>query len=149
MSDPIFAMIVPMSGGGGRPDQGLPPEHGGRPSHPWLPGHPLPDYPSNGLPEGGVIGGDRPGNELPVPPMPPSTKPPPPTIWPGVPIHPETPNNELPQVPGTIWPPLPGGVNGKALVLVWVVCVGWRWVVIDTNAEAGNELPEEPMPEPK
>ena len=74
----------------------------------------------------------------------PQTKPPPPDHLARRADHPRTPNNELPQVPGTIWPPLPGGVNGKACVLVWVVLRvedAALQVVIDTNAEAGNELP--------
>ena len=52
--------IIPLEGGGARPDQGLPGGQGGYPSQPiYHPGHPdhgLPPFPSQGLPGGGQGG---------------------------------------------------------------------------------------------
>jgi hypothetical protein len=156
--NPTFAMIVPL---GGQPDQGLPgapdyPDQGlpGQPPRPdqGLPGgggdrpsQPLPGYPDNGLPGGGIVG--HPSHPIVLPPVGPSH--PihlPPSIWPGVPIHPDNElpgqsgeiDNSLPQPPGHIWPPLPPSIHGKVLILVWVVCVGWRWIIVDTTLSAGN-----------
>jgi hypothetical protein len=56
----------------------------------------------------------------------------PPTIWPGVPIHPASPSHPIALPPGSVWPPLPPTVTpGKALALVVIFGVGFRWVVID------------------
>ena len=85
---PQMYWIIPVEGGGGRPDNSLPGGQGGHPSQPiYHPGHPdhglpphpdqglpggsggrpdqgLPPFPSQGLPPGGE---DIPSNELPMP----------------------------------------------------------------------------------
>jgi hypothetical protein len=119
--------------GGGRPDQGLP-----RPPHTWPkpPGGGLPVDPGWGV--GGRPGfGDRPDHGLP--------------IWPHVPGKPD---NTLPPVegegppptdppPGTIWPPLPPSVpEGKAIVLIAISGVGYRYAVITVPPpKPGQGLP--------
>jgi hypothetical protein len=36
------------------------------------------------------------------------------------------------------------------VVLCWISGgIGWNYVVVDTSLKPGNELPEEPVPEPK
>jgi hypothetical protein len=152
----------------GRPDQGLPgqpnyPSQGpGFPTNPIAPGG-MPNYPSNELPgqpnypsqgpgfptnpiaPGG--GGNYPSNELPPitgvwPPLSPS--------HPIVPVPPQI-DNSLP--PGGVFPPLPPSAEGKYLVVVVIPGVGYRYVVIDTNAEIslpiapGGEYPShQPVP---
>jgi hypothetical protein len=121
------------------PDQGLPPGgHGpwpGRPGQglprPPRPPHVWPRPPGGGLPvdPGWGVGGrwpERPGHGLP--------------IFPSIPGKPD---NSLPPVegegppptdppPGTIWPPLdhPGLPAGKAIALVAISGVGYRYVVV-------------------
>jgi len=163
---------------GGHPDQGLP---GGRPPHvgnrppgsgDWRPGggwggeHPgnrppgsRPVRPGQGLPRPGrpvdpgygieEEGGGEAG-QLPV--------------WPVDPTHPIAPpipgepNPPVDPPPGTVWPPLPPGtVTGKALALVWIQGVGYRYVVIQISPPAPDQgLPpgtgeptEPPTPQPK
>jgi hypothetical protein len=126
-----FFVEVPIDGGGHpdspppRPDQGLP--GGGTP--------PLENYPDNGLPEGGHAG--HPSHPIVIPPAPPPYPDQglPPDVWPGVPIHPETPEHPIVTPPGAVWPPLPPSVSGKAIVLVIIPGVGVRWVVIDTSLQ--------------
>lgn len=96
------------------------------------------------------------GGPIRIPPLPPGVKPPPNTIWPPRPLPPhisppiyigETPDNTLPIPPGTIWPPLnPGdGIQGKILAVVWLVGIGYRWVVLQVpHISTGL-----PGPEPK
>ncbi len=80
-----------------------------------------------------------------LPPLPPGTKPPvgtwPPRFDPNRPeiappifIEDDPPSSTLPIQPGQIWPPLnPGtGIGGKVLALVWIVGVGYRWVVLQS-----------------
>jgi hypothetical protein len=92
----------------------------GRPPHPdqGLPG--LPGRPDQGLP--GAPG--RPDQGLPGAPGRPDQ---------GLPGTPPSVDNTLPMPPATIWPPLPPGIGiaGKALILVWVVGVGYRWLVVE------------------
>lgn len=82
------------------------------------------------------------GHPLPIPPLPPGIMPPialppvlnPPPDWEMPPIViPQPPDKPLPGPPAVIWPPLPPGtgIAGKALILVWVVGVGTRWIVVD------------------
>lgn len=139
----------------GRPDIGLPeePDVGGPPD--W------------GIEEGGDI-----DNELPTPPpgiWPPLT---PEQPWrpiggrperPGQPLprppgggaHPGQPLPEDPEVeppitlpPGSIWPPLPEGVHGKYLALVFIAGGGhgykYRYVVIDADLKPGHPMPPTP-----
>jgi hypothetical protein len=115
---------------GGRPDQGLP-GYPGRPGHGLpRPPHVWPRPPGGGLPvdPGWGVGAwpGRPDHGLP--------------IWPSIPGKPD---NSLPPVegetppptdppPGTVWPPLPPSVPaGKAIVLVAISGVGYRYVVVD------------------
>jgi len=80
-----------------------------------------------------------PSGHLPVLPHPPVAVPP---IF----IPPEI-DNELPGGPAVIWPPLPPGtgIAGKGLALIWIVGVGYRWLVI----EGPDMWPPQPKPEPK
>ena len=105
---------------GGHPGQGLP-GFPGAPGHPGhLPARPgRPTDPGYGVDEGGEAG------QLPV--------------WPLDPEHPDTglppvPGHPLPPIdppPGTIWPPLPPSVPaGKALVLVFISGIGYRYAVV-------------------
>lgn len=119
----------------------------GRPGHsPVDPGFGVgrPPHINNGLP---WLGGGHIDNSLPIPPAPPTTKPPT-QIWPPVaPIFPAGPDNELPPA-GSIWPPLPPVASGEnLLVLVYITGLGWHWTVIDPSLSAGYPLP--PAPEPK
>lgn len=61
--------------------------------------------------------------------------------------HPEVqPPIHLP--PGSIWPPLPEGVHGKYLALVFIAGGGhgykYRYVVIDADLKPGHPLPGTP-----
>jgi hypothetical protein len=142
--------------GGGHPDQGLP---GGPPSHPgnrppgsaggpvdpgWGGGPPLhpghrPPGSGGGHPDQGLPGQPPHAGHLPVWPVDPTH-----------PIAPPSPGHELPPVdppPGTIWPPLPPDAElpdgGKAVVLVAIEGVGYRYVVISIGDNVDNELPGE------
>jgi|SRR5215471_3478272 len=98
------------------------------------------------------------GHPLPLPPLPPGVAAPPielpPAMWPPAAppsppvVVPEPPEKPLPGPPAVIWPPLPPGtgIAGKALILVWVVGVGYRWIVAQ-----GNDIwpPEPPTAQPK
>jgi hypothetical protein len=132
-----------------------------------------PDYPSNALPEtpayptGGPVPPERP-EHTPRPPRPwPPIFPPRPTdpdwgvggrkwwllpilIGPGVPLPPVDGGSPPPvdPPPGTIWPPLPPGVEGTtAALLVYIEGVGTRYVVVDLSNSATP--PIAPTPEPK
>jgi|SRR5579864_5137410 len=121
---------------GGHPDQGLPGGGWGGPVDPGF-GHGRPPRPDQGLP-GGRPG--RPDQGLPKPPQ--GVWPPPRPEHPIVPLPPEV---ELP--PGTIWPSLPEGAEGKYLVLAWVSGdhehSGWHYVVVDTTLKPDQGLPGE------
>lgn len=119
----------------GEPDTGLPTPPPGiwpplTPEHPW---RPLPP------------GGERPGQPLPRPPRPGGGG-----GTPGQPLPGEEPEVEPPITlpPGSIWPPLPEGVHGKYLALVFIGGVGagykYRYVVIDADLKPG--LPIAPTP---
>jgi hypothetical protein len=100
------------------------------PSRPGIPSHPIVIYPpvrpDQGLPPTG----------------------PPPKPDQGLPGTSPSVDNTLPMPPATIWPPLPpgSGIAGKALILVWVVGVGYRWIVV-----GGTDIwpPPPPGPQPK
>ena len=81
-----------------------------------------------------------PSGQLPVLPHPPVAVPP---I-----VIPEPPDVELPGPPAVIWPPLPPGtgIAGKALALIWIVGVGYRWLVV-----GGTDIwpPPPPTAQPK
>jgi hypothetical protein len=153
----MLAMLVPVGGGlmivpiGGAVDPGfgIPGFSVGRPGHdlPWAParpGHDLPMFPGHPGHDLPMFPG-TPGNAL--PPLPPDMAHPghplplPPEISNGLPIRPASPGHELPP-PGMIWPPLPPTVpSGKALALVAISGVGYRWTVIDTSLSAGWPVP--------
>lgn len=121
--------------GGGRPDNSLPDGGDGGQVDNSLPT--LPNYPSNGLPSGGVIPGNRPVQLPAAPPVFPNNDLPD-TVFPGFPAHPLPPvpgtPGTLPILPGTVWPPLPPILGGKKyLVVVLIPGIGARWVVIDTS----------------
>jgi hypothetical protein len=136
----------------GKPDQGLPDTEPGAPDQ-GLPDEP--DYPDQGLPPLGT----RPPHPAHLPARPPwdtSVWPPSPVdpSWgvggnPARPSHPIEfppfipigPDQGLPPVaghlpapnppPGTIWPPLPPSApSGTAAIIVWIVGVGWRYMVV-------------------
>jgi|KBSMisStandDraft_5_1062788.scaffolds.fasta_scaffold684363_2 hypothetical protein len=136
MPTPQLGYFWPVSGG--HPDQGLPP------GSPGSPDQGLPQPPSIWPP-------------VTLPPLPPGVWPNPPVgVWPphspSVPSHPiylpEGPDHTLPVPPATIWPPLPpgNGIAGKGVILIWVVGVGYRWLVVQ-----GHEVwpPVPPSPQPK
>jgi hypothetical protein len=166
-----LALITPISGG--HPDQGLPGHEGNvdpgygvsgdrvwppvnlpplppgiwpspplgtwPPSRPGVPSNPIVVYPPHvdqGLPP--VSGGEKPDQGLPGGGS--GNKPDQglPGSQPGI-------DNSLPQPPATIWPPLPPsvGVAGKALLLIWIVGVGYRWLVV-----SGPDV-WPPVPQPK
>jgi hypothetical protein len=139
-------------GGGEHPGHGLPgvPGSPGHPGH--LPGRPgyggRPTDPGYGIEEGGGESGQLP-------------------VWPLDPEHPDTglppvPGHPLPPIdppPGTIWPPLPPSVPaGKALVLVFISGVGYRYTVVTIpehetdpdygidEGEPGGEHPDQGLP---
>ena len=94
------------------------------PSRPGVPSHPIviyPPRPDQGLPPTG----GKPDQGLPPTGSPPKPDQGLPGSQPGV-------DNSLPVPPATVWPPLPPGtgVSGKALILIWVVGVGYRWLVV-------------------
>jgi hypothetical protein len=98
----------------GQPDNSLPPGEPGAPVHPIV----IPPLPPGLAPEHPIA-------------LPPSGAHPAfPIVLPGTPEHPIT------APPGTIWPPLPpsSGIAGVSLVLIWVVGVGYRWLVVQGPA---------------
>lgn len=150
MSEPFFAMIVPLSGGP-RPGHDLPgqpvyPSHGLPGAQPGIDNtlpSPPPGYPSHGLPGAGGpvdpgygrpgwspvdpgyghpgIGSGRPENPIVIPDPPPdgTTKPTP---------------------PPEIYPPLPPNLSAPAVILVWVIGVGYRWI------HSGGARPDQGLP---
>lgn len=128
MADSKLAIITPLEGV--RPDNSLP-------DNAWPPqvGHPV--YPDNGLPDGGNVG--TPENPIVIPPSPPPYPSVglPPSVWPGVPVHlpaPGDPPITLP--PGSVYPPLPPLIEARrAIVLVWIPGVGYRWTVLGPVVE--------------
>lgn len=102
-------------------------------SHPIEPGGSPPNYP---------IG---PNQDLPtapgVFPMPPIAGPP---VAPSHPII--VPPDDVP--PGAVWPPLPDSLPSKILALVWIVGVGYRWAVLDLDADVAPPIAEPPEPTP-
>lgn len=144
---PIFALVIPLGDSSGlvpsHPIAGAPP--GVWPSPPVYPGHglpPQPGHPDQGLPPQA----GHPSHPIELPPRPPGT-PAHPVYNPGAPtqpIHipgtpttpifiPPTPTHPIALPPGHVYPPLPPSVTGKALCLVMVVGVGYRWVVLDAS----------------
>lgn len=151
MAQGFYAYIQPMDHGA-HPDQGGPGGFPGggwnRPGHdlpgiPGAPGHPghLPARPSRPTDPGYGVDEGAEAGQLPV--------------WPLDPEHPDVglppvPGHPLPPFdppPGTIWPPLPPEhqiPEGKAIVLVAISGVGYRYVVVDIpQGEIDNTLPGE------
>jgi hypothetical protein len=132
MADAQVVLLVPLAGSGNLPGHDLP-------TGPVYPsGQPLPGggHPSGQpLPPGHVSGQPLPPGLPPMgstlPELPPELNPPPPEVWPGVPIRPATPEHPIAAPPGTVYPPLPPSVTGKAICLVAVLGVGYRWVVLE------------------
>lgn len=126
MADSKVAVITPLELGG-RPDQGLPPTL-------WPPANGgKPPYPDNGLPDGGNVG--TPEHPIMLPPPPPNYPATglPPSIWPGVPVHLPAPGDPpILMPPGSVYPPLPPLIDPekRALVLVWIPGLGYRWVIL-------------------
>lgn len=121
-----------------RPEEGwrpVDPGYGhGRPRPPSVGGGPAPQPPQPPQPPAGGIGGRPPERPQPGP-------------GDGGEVVPPI---ELP--PGTIWPPLPEGVDGKfwALVLVGGMPGGpkYRYVLIDASLRPGNRPPGSRPPRP-
>jgi hypothetical protein len=129
---------------GGRPDQDLPwgpgrPDNelpGGRPA---LPAQPLPPLPGIWPPPG------QPNIPVVLPPLMPTN----PIYIEGAPSQPGQPSQPIALPPG-IYPPLPpdaGLPSGKVAILVWVVGVGYRWIVLERGAQPTP--PIAPGAEPK
>src|SRR4029450_6625220 len=119
------------------------------------------------------LSGDRPGHELPAGRPPhvgggPIIPPPLPGVWPpsGTPSHPIVipppgevsnpivipgdPTHPINLPPG-VYPPLPPiGLKDKYAIFIWIVGVGWHWLVVDPSLSAGMPLPPVPPgPAPK
>jgi hypothetical protein len=171
-----LAWITPISGAisGGHPDQGLPPGVPGAPDQGlpqppqiWPPDSLPPLPPGTDLPPGIwpptrptvpshpiVIRPPHAGHRPPLPPVHPGQGLP---GTPPVPGQPPAPDQGLPEappevdntLPGLIWPPLPPGtgIAGKAIILIWVVGVGYRWLVVQGPDVWPPALP--PIPQPK
>ena len=117
--------------GHGHPDNSLPghghPDHD-LPSPPWFPQPPTIWPPKVTDPEWGIEAGrPHPDHPIFIP-----IEGHPDNSLPNVPGHPAPPIATVP--PGTIWPPLPV-VNppappGNAALLVWLIGVGWRYVIV-------------------
>jgi hypothetical protein len=154
-----LALIVFLDGSGNYPDQGLPPFQGGpdnslpggRPEHPWFPGHrperpdnslPIfPGRPGQGLPGGGFPGQGRPDNSLPGQGDRPSQGPGFPTQLPVFPSDPskppkpdgERPDNSLPE-------------EGKLFELKWSPYYGWVLVPVEDETAQPKPTPKPPQP---
>jgi hypothetical protein len=167
---PYLALITPLSGDGGRPDQGLP----GAPPGVWGPGSPIisnPIAPGGTTPPWGIsIPGQPPGIWGPNSPIignpiviPPSSGQPP-GIW--IPIFPtnpiapggttppwgissDRPDQGLPVPPADIGnlPPPPGELAQKVVVAVYKPGEGWSAKAYDPNARPDQGLP--PYAQPK
>jgi hypothetical protein len=102
-----------------RPDAGLPPGGvvGGGPATP-------PVRPDQGLPPGGIAGH----------PLPPGG------VIGGGPIYPAE--------PPVLWPPLPpdAGIAGRAVILIWVVGVGYRWLIVEGRMQPPIYTPPPAQP---
>lgn len=127
--DPGYGLPLPPVINGGPPaypDQGLPPTYPVDPGYdlPTAPGvwpqPPRPEHPDNSLP--------------PVP------------VLPSHPIYiPGEPNNDLPLEPGQVWPPLPPSVTGEVMCFIWIVGVGYRWIVIDADNQPEHPIAPPPL----
>lgn len=166
-----------LPGIGGTPEHPivLPPGAPGEPSHPIVPGpvdpgyglelppvvtHPIPPLPGHPIelpptyPVKPGQGLPRPPTVWPMPPRPvdPSYGIPGPPLAPELPIYlpPPAPNQDLPLQPGEVWPPLPPSVTGQILCFIWIVGVGYRWIVIDADLHPEHPIiPPSGVPEPE
>lgn len=164
MSDPVLALVWPLGGNLQAPvdpgfGQGHPaPPHAstgpvppGMPVDPaWGAGHPLPPHVGGGparppghasgmpLPPDVGLWPPPPGIDNSLPPGPPGH------VDNSLPVQPIDPGKPDAPPPGSIWPPI-HGVEGDALILVYVPYVGFRWVVIDTDLTPDTGL-DEPQP---
>jgi hypothetical protein len=122
-------VILPV-GGGAQIDNSLPGGQGGYPSQPiYHPGHPdhgLPAHPDQGLPGGGQSGG-HPSHPIHIPGVPDQGLPP------GQPVTINPP------------PPPPAGHENELVIAVWNDGA-WTVTAYDTDASAGQPLPETPQP---
>ena len=132
---PQMYWIIPVEGGGGRPDNSLPGGQGGHPSQPiYHPGHPdhgLPPFPSQGLPGGGQ--GGRPDNSLPG-------------NQPGI-------DNALPEggteIPSNELPPPAVPPQYEDDLVIGVKPAGsteWTFTAYDTSNKPDQGLPPHPEP---
>jgi hypothetical protein len=145
----------------------------GHPAHPihLPPGINIPAFPTNPIAPGGsppgvnypafpthpifVPPGTPPTNIWPpmvdnTLPAPPGSASPPVVLPPGFPVPPIVLPTPPDMPPGMVSPPIalpPGHGSGKALVLVYVPAMGWRWVVVDPQLQPSQ--PIAPVPEPK
>jgi hypothetical protein len=154
----FLGICIPLSelGGGNYPSQGLPvyPSHPIAPGGPGMVdpgwGYRPPVDPGYGRP----IFGPHPGHGLPGAPVYPSHglpgQPPYPSQGPGFPTHPIVLPPSTPPPPNTIWPPLPPDASGKpepvdGYYLAYVPALGtWIYVPVPTT-----KPPTEPGAEPK
>lgn len=128
MPDSKLVVVTPVSGAS--IDNELP-------DNAWPPTVGHPEYPSNGLPDGGNVG--TPEHPIQIPPSPPPYPSVglPPSIFPGLPVHLPAPGDPaLPLPPGSVWPPLPPLLDGKRLlVLAWIPGLGYKWIVIGPQVQ--------------
>ena len=130
---PQMYWIIPVEGGGGRPDNSLPGGQGGHPSQPiYHPGHPdhgLPPFPSQGLPGGGQ--GGRPEHPIHIPGVPDQ----------GLPEGQPIPDNELPP------PTVPPEYNDDLIIGVKPAgSTEWTFTAYDTSNKPDQGLPPHPEP---
>lgn len=130
----------PVDPGFGIPLPPIDPEGIPHPEHP-IARPPRPTYPVDpgwGLPS--------PPDRFPIPPRPvdPQYGVPECPLYPEHPIY--LPPGEPPVLPpGSVWPPLPPGVTGQLMCFVWIVGVGYRWIVIDTDLKPTHPIAPPPL----
>lgn len=146
MAESFFAKITPVQGGPTDPGFGQPepkPPNQIWPPKVWPPLPPDTQPPQIWPPQ---INNDLPPDFPIVIPQPPEKPTPglPPVAGHPLPEPPGGPS-QLPELPNVIWPPLPPGtgIAGKALILIWVVGVGYRWMLVQ-----GPDLPPGIWPKP-
>ena len=132
---PQMYWIIPVEGGGGRPDNSLPGGQGGHPSQPiYHPGHPdhgLPAHPEHPIAPGGGQGG-RPEHPIHIPGVPDQ----------GLPEGQPIPDNELPP------PAVPPQYEDDLVIGVKPAGSSeWTFTAYDTSNKPDQGLP--PHPEPK
>jgi hypothetical protein len=126
MQGAFLAVVIPVGGSGGLPDNSLPPFQG-RPDNglPWFPGRPdnslpwVPAYPGNGLPPIGVQ----------------------PPVFPTPPMAPG--GSEGGVKPGHPSNPISGG-----FILAWSPVYGWIYIPSGGGSAGKPDVPDNSLPTP-